>query len=336
MNRTFAASILFLSLISYGNAQGIKDYVRVRKQYGIVESVGIPALETLFGTRIFEVQGVVKGSFRADNRTSLLLEKTDGQTQVVDAESVPDWLVGTEIPARLIIKATRDDTDGPIRATLLAAAKEEDVRPVEAAMIAAASKASRAKPRVAQSGSRHKGSSRVAISAKAPTRIWSLPADDATPFYAAFVKKDNPRLSREEAYRIAQGIIGFSRKYGVDARLIVAMCCCESDFNPNELSHAGAMGLGQLMPDTVSEYGISNPYDSIENLYGTVREIRGHLDKYRAETGDEYQALVLGLAAYNAGEGAVKRHGGVPPYRETQGYVRKVIKLYYKLCGYQS
>ena len=80
---------------------------------------------------------------------------------------------------------------------------------------------------------------------------------------------------------------------------------------------------------SVSEYGISNPYDSVENLYGTVREIRSHLDKYRAETGDEFQALVLGLAAYNAGEGAVRRHGGVPPYRETQGYVRKVIKLFY-------
>jgi soluble lytic murein transglycosylase-like protein len=93
------------------------------------------------------------------------------------------------------------------------------------------------------------------------------------------------------------------------------------------------MGLGQIMPETAQDYGITNPYDTIENLYGTVREIREHIDKYRNETGDEFQALVLGLAAYNAGEGAVRRHGGVPPYRETQNYVRKVIKLYNHLRG---
>jgi len=89
------------------------------------------------------------------------------------------------------------------------------------------------------------------------------------------------------------------------------------------------------MPDTVQDYGITNPFDSIQNLYGTVREIRGHIDKYRNETGDEFQSLVLGLAAYNAGEGAVRRHGGVPPYHETQSYVRKVINLYSKLSGYR-
>ena len=134
---------------------------------------------------------------------------------------------------------------------------------------------------------------------------------------------------------MAQGILGFSKLYGVDAMLIVAMVICESDFNPNEVSHAGAMGLGQLMPETVQDYGITNPFDSIQNLYGTVREIRTHIDKYRGETGDAYQSLVLGLAAYNAGEGAVRRHGGVPPYRETQKYVKKVINLYAKLRGYR-
>ncbi len=335
MNRLSLAPIILLSLVAVSSAQSLSDYVRLRKSYGIVESVGVAALETLYGTRVFEVQGIVKGSFRADNRTSLLLEKTDGRTQIIDCATVPAWLIGSETPARLIIKASRTEENGPLRAELLGAAKEEDILPVESAMIAAATKASIAKRRVKPTTSRHKTTSRYLNVSQAPTRTWTLPADEATPFYAAFVKKDNPKLSNQEAYRIAQGVIGFSRRYGVDARLIMAMVCCESDFNPNEVSHAGAMGLGQLMPDTVSEYGISNPFDSIENLYGTVREMRGHMDKYRNQTGDDFQALVLGLAAYNAGEGAVRRHGGVPPYKETQGYVRKVIKLYYKLAGYK-
>jgi soluble lytic murein transglycosylase-like protein len=89
------------------------------------------------------------------------------------------------------------------------------------------------------------------------------------------------------------------------------------------------------MPDTAQDYGITNPYDSVQNLYGTVREIRTHLDKYANETGDDFRALELGLAAYNAGDGAVRRHGGIPPYRETQNYVKKVIRLYYKLAGYR-
>ncbi len=161
-----------------------------------------------------------------------------------------------------------------------------------------------------------------------------MPADKVMPYYAAYIKKDNPRLSDAEAERMANSILGFGKMYGVDARLIVAMVMCESDFNPKELSHAGAMGLGQLMPDTARDYGISDPFDSVQNLYGTVREIRSHLDKYRGQTGDDFQALVLGLAAYNAGEGAVKRHGGVPPYKETQNYVRRVINLYAKLSGY--
>ncbi|MDR3690532.1 MAG: lytic transglycosylase domain-containing protein [Fimbriimonas sp.] len=335
MKRFLTAASILLSLAGLGYGQTLKDYLRVRKTNGIVESVGVAALETLFGTRTFEIQGVVKGSFSVDHHTSLLLEKTDGDTMMVDATTIPDWLVGTEAPCRLIVKATRTEVDGPLKATMIAAAREEEVQPVEADLVAAAARAAMAKHRASTSASRHKGNVRYTPNMKAPSRIWTLPADEATPYYAAFILKDNPRLSPREATRIAQGVLGFSRRYGVDARLIVAMIVCESDFNPNEVSRAGAMGLGQLMPDTVNDYGINNPFDTIDNLYGTVREIRSHMDKYRNETGDDYQALVLGLAAYNAGEGAVKRHGGVPPYRETQNYVRKVISLYYRLCGYK-
>ncbi|MER3465739.1 MAG: hypothetical protein C4340_00490, partial [Armatimonadota bacterium] len=106
-------------------------------------------------------------------------------------------------------------------------------------------------------------------------------------------------------------------------------------FNPSATSYKGAMGLGQLMPGTARGLGVRNAYDTYENLYGTVRLVRGHLDKYASvgPNGQKYADLVLALAAYNAGSGAVKRHGGVPPYRETQNYIRKVIDWYKRLCG---
>jgi len=133
---------------------------------------------------------------------------------------------------------------------------------------------------------------------------------------------------------IASGIIGFSLRYGVDARLIMAMVMVESDFNPHEVSSAGAMGLGQLMPSNVQEMGVTDVYDTMQNLSATVRLVRGHLNDYKGR-GNTFENLVLALAAYNAGPGAVKKYGGVPPYRETQNYVRKVLKLYNEFRGGQ-
>jgi chaperonin GroEL len=104
---------------------------------------------------------------------------------------------------------------------------------------------------------------------------------------------------------------------------------------PNATSRKGAAGLGQLMPSTARGLGVVDPYDPIQNLHGTVKLVRGHLEKYWAQTGDPngWEHVVLALAAYNAGSGAVRKHGGVPPYRETQNYVRKVIQVYKQLCG---
>ncbi|MBN8690871.1 MAG: lytic transglycosylase domain-containing protein [Armatimonadetes bacterium] len=164
-------------------------------------------------------------------------------------------------------------------------------------------------------------------------KVWNLPSSDALPFYRDFIQKQNKRLSFAEADRIARGVIGFSIKYGVDARLVMAMIMVESGFKPNSKSGAGAMGLGQLMPGTARELGVSNAYDSIENLSGMVRLVRSHIDRYSATTDSDYEALVLMLAAYNAGPGAVRKHGGIPPYRETQDYVRKVTSIYRQLCG---
>jgi soluble lytic murein transglycosylase-like protein len=155
------------------------------------------------------------------------------------------------------------------------------------------------------------------------------------PEYAGFIRSRNPRLSPQQAEQIAWAILRFSAHYGVDPRFIVAIVLVESGFNPNATSRKGAAGLGQLMPSTARGLGVVDPYDPIQNLHGTVKLVRGHLEKYWAQTGDPngWEHVVLALAAYNAGSGAVRKHGGVPPYRETQNYVRKVIQVYKQLCG---
>lgn len=141
----------------------------------------------------------------------------------------------------------------------------------------------------------------------------------------------NPRLSPQMADTIARSILAFSAHYGLDPRLVVAVIAVESGFKPNATSHKGAMGLGQLMPKTAAGLGVSNAYDPVENIAGAVRLLRGHLASHAGKP--FWERLALALASYNAGSGAVKRHGGVPPYRETQSYIQKVAALYAQLCG---
>lgn len=107
--------------------------------------------------------------------------------------------------------------------------------------------------------------------------------------------------------------------HGVRPDLVRAVIHVESGFNPRARSHKGAMGLMQLMPKTAADLGVDNPWDPVQNIRGGV----AYLGSLIREFGDE----VLALAAYNAGPGAVNRYGQqVPPYRETQDYVRKITR----------
>ena len=143
--------------------------------------------------------------------------------------------------------------------------------------------------------------------------------------YAYVVRWYNPALNAEQVDAVVRSVLYFSRRYGVDPRLVVSLIAVESGFHPTAQSSAGAYGLGQLMPATARSLGV-NPSDPVANIYGTVRYLRAQLDRFGGNA-------ALALAAYNAGRGAVSRYGGIPPYSETQWYVVNVMALYRHLAG---
>jgi len=143
--------------------------------------------------------------------------------------------------------------------------------------------------------------------------------------YAERIIACNARVEPETALHIAASLLNRCQLYGVDPRLMFALIAQESRFNPRAVSHSGACGLGQLMPGTADGLGVRDSFDIDQNLDGAVR--------YLAEQLNTFGQLSLALAAYNAGPGAVKRYGGVPPYNETQNYVRIIWNHYCSLIG---
>jgi hypothetical protein len=113
-------------------------------------------------------------------------------------------------------------------------------------------------------------------------------------------------------------ITAVSAAHGVDPMLVMALIQVESNYRPRAKSPKGAMGLMQLMPATAREYKVRNPYEPKANIEAGIKHLKGLIDKLGVE---------MALAAYNAGEGAVKKFNGVPPYRETRNYVRKILSL---------
>ncbi len=108
-------------------------------------------------------------------------------------------------------------------------------------------------------------------------------------------------------------------RYGVRADLVAAVIEAESEFNPRAVSRRGARGLMQLMPKTAATLGVDDPFDPKANIDAGVRHLRAMMDRFDNN-------IPLALAAYNAGEVAVIKHRGVPPYRETRAYVKRILK----------
>jgi len=153
------------------------------------------------------------------------------------------------------------------------------------------------------------------VAAAAPTRLSDVPAS----------ARPRPATTRVSGAKkeFAPLVVEASERWGVNPALVHAVITAESNYDPEAMSHAGAMGLMQLMPGTARRFGVNDPWDPQQNVHGGTRYLRELLDRFRS--------LKLALAAYNAGEGAVEQYGNqVPPYSETQGYVDKVMSLFFR------
>jgi len=130
-----------------------------------------------------------------------------------------------------------------------------------------------------------------------------------------FIKSTSPKVP--EIYLTKIRLL--SRKYDVKEKLIIAVARAESGFNPYAVSKKGAVGIMQLMVETAREYGVVNRYNADQNMDAGVRYLKNLLKRYSGK-------LPLVLAAYNAGPEAVKKYSGIPPYKETKDYVRRVMR----------
>ena len=163
----------------------------------------------------------------------------------------------------------------------------------------------------------------VTIPAEPVVHAQSVPASVVQGLIYDYALQNNPSLSSDQANYIAQAVVYYSYEYGVNPLLIASIIRNESSFNPEVVSSAGAIGLGQLMPGTAESLGV-DPWDAGQNIQGTCSYIATQLNNFSGQA----DPVTDSIAAYNAGPNAVWQYGGVPPYSETINYVSKVENTY--------
>jgi soluble lytic murein transglycosylase-like protein len=160
------------------------------------------------------------------------------------------------------------------------------------------------------------------IDEKGVMHFTNAPTSSSDREYKVFIRERSSASGRYAVKEYEELISDAAEQYGVSVPLLKAIIKAESDFNPRAVSKKGAMGLMQIMPDTIKDLAINNPFDPRENIMGGTRYFKQLYDRFNGK-------LSLSLAAYNAGPTAVDQYNSIPPYRETEEYVERVLKYYH-------
>jgi len=308
----------------------IKDYISIRKKYAAVSAKVYKDNPSAYAGKVIEIRGRLSGISRSDDGGCMIIT-TESGSYVIEANPLPGENPGTQFAC--LVKV---DENNATSLQLISHAYDVDLIRLEEGQAARAAKAEKAKyvqPRKVEARNVATPTSRGFATPR------QLNMDEIVRIYTKAIKGFNSKLTDTQADTIARSVLGFSYKYKLDARLVCAVILAESHFRINATSRCGAQGLGQLMPGTAAGLGVSNSYDPVENIYGSTRYIKGMLDRMSGNkrwNDLTWNDLGLALAAYNAGPGAVKKHGGIPPYKETRAYVKRVTSIYKKLCGVNS
>ena len=337
------------------SADAAGDFLQARRQAAghLLPSMSVAdALRQpgAFAGRLLETTATVSGIVSAGDDRTALLTMGDGAALAL---VVPPGLRGAAwldsgAQVRVLLAAAPDDPAQSSGLRLVAVAPEGDIVRAD---FAAKSLAEKQRTAAATRG-RRTLASRFGPARQDGRRATVYFADTnpghpagalsarALAIYAPYrrlVRRWNRRLSEADVDKITTSILYFSDRNNLDPRLPVAMIIAESDFDLYSTSRTGAMGLSQLMPETARGFGITNAYDPVQNIGAAVHILRGHLDDYGGAPANAgmipFNQIALTMAAYNAGPGAVRKYHGVPPYRETQRYIKRVASLYRQMCA---
>jgi soluble lytic murein transglycosylase-like protein len=314
-------------------------YLQVRDRAQLASSYTLDDIQTKpqkFNGLLLEVKGVITGIAESSARTTLLLDRGDGASAlsvVLPPDmKVAEWpFLQAGTPVRVLCRVIMVEGSANGELELRIPVPEGDAASAENEREATAKKVAAAAKRRGQPSGQRLSSRGVSASTyqRAPGSAYS--EAELLGLYSNAVLTFNRRLAPGTARHIAGTIIEYSRRYGLDARLVMAVIACESNFNANAVSRVGAMGLGQLMPGTASGLGVGNAWDPRQNLEGSTRLLRSHIANMSAAGRPPLDAIKLALACYNAGAGAVRKYKGIPPYKETQTYVKRITRIYWQM-----
>jgi soluble lytic murein transglycosylase-like protein len=315
-------------------ALSVKNYLALGKRHSAVRIRTTDDQTAELAGKIIEVRGRLSGISKSGDSGCMIIATAEGGSFVIETARVPSEPSGTLLAC--LVKVPEQTGQGGLR--LVAWTYDADLQRHEQS-VATSAKSKPAPSEAPKPASKQAVTTSPAKSTASAKASKELTGEELVAIYANAIKGFNKRLSNSEADTIARSILGFSYRYKLDARLVCAVILAESHFRIEATSRCGAQGLGQLMPSTAAGLGVNNAYDPVENVYGSVRYIKSMLDRMSGNkhwNDLTWKDLALALAAYNAGPGAVKKHGGIPPYRETRNYVKKVTEIYKKLCGVSS